>query len=135
MKGGAETYYTEEDKKRIILKEADENFKAYEKSVELTLTLKESGEHGLLADEILRTQTLMYRNIQSAADLIEEVERKRTGVTDLLKEIHSISEEFRKNNTKLLGLIHEYKSLTNNKSRSRSRSRSRGKNRKTRRRR
>lgn len=129
MKGGAETYYNEEDKKRIILEEADENFKAYEKSVELSLKLKDSGEHGLLADEILRTQTLMYKNIQSAADLIEEVERKGTGVTDLLKEIHSISEEFRKNNTKLLGLIHEYKTLTN------SRSRSRGNNRKTRRRR
>ena len=133
MKGGAVTYYTEEDKKRIILKEADENFEAYEKSVELSLSLKESGEHGLLADEILRTQTLMYRNIQSAADLIEEVERKGTGVTDLLKEIHSISEEFRRNNTKLLRLIHEYKALTNNKSRSRSRSR--GKKRETRRRR
>ena len=129
MKGGAETYYNEEDKKQVILKEADENFEAYEKSVELSLTLKESDEHGLLADKILRTQTLMYRNIQSAADLIEEVERKGTGVTDLLHKLHLISEEFRENNTKLLGLIREYKALTN------TRSRSREKQRKTRRRR
>ena len=116
MKGGEETYYNEEDKKQVILKEADENFEAYEKSVELSLTLKESDEHGLLADKILRTQTLMYRNIQSAAELIEEVERKGTGVTHLLHKIHLISEEFRENNTKLLGLIREYKALTNTRS-------------------